>query len=71
MASFELGKEIDKYVFSSCNEHGKKKTILSSHEESYINFVLAMLTTESLWLSGRALDRARNAKVWGLIPRVD
>ena len=54
MASFELGKEIDKYVFSSCNEHGKKKTILSSHEESYINFVLAMLTTESLWLSGRA-----------------
>ena len=34
MVSFELGKEIEKDVFSSCHERGTKKKILSSHEES-------------------------------------
>ena len=37
MVSFELGKDIEKDVFSSCRERGtkeKKKKILSSHKES-------------------------------------
>ena len=34
MASFELGKEIEKDVFLSCHERGTKKNIPSPHEES-------------------------------------
>ena len=34
MVSFELGKEIEKDVFSSCHERGTKEKILSPHEES-------------------------------------
>ena len=34
MASFELGKEIVKYFFSSCHERGPKQNILNPHEES-------------------------------------
>ena len=34
MVSFELGKEIEKYVFSPCHERGAKKKIQSPHKES-------------------------------------
>ena len=34
MVSFELGKEIKKYDFSSCHEHGTKKIILNPHEKA-------------------------------------
>ena len=35
MVSFELGKEIEKDVFSSCHERGTKKKILSSFGETF------------------------------------
>ena len=33
MVSFELGKEIERDVFSSCHERGAKKKIQSPHKE--------------------------------------
>ena len=36
MVSFELGKEIEKKVFSSCHERGTKEKILSLFEESHV-----------------------------------
>ena len=60
MVSFELGKEIEKDAFSSCNERGTK--ILSPHEESNLrplDSVPRCSTTEPQRLyGGRGLLRS-------------
>ena len=32
MVNFDPGKEIEKYVFSSCHERGTKVKLISTHE---------------------------------------
>ena len=69
MVSIELGKEIEKIVFSSCHERGTKKKILSPHEESNLrpsDSALRCSTTEPQRLHGergllRSLHKTRPA----------
>ena len=34
MVNFDPGKEIEKYIFSSCHERGTKVKLISTHQES-------------------------------------
>ena len=68
MASFELGKEIEKDVFVMSRAWDKEK-ILSPYDQSSLrpsDSALGCSTTEP-----QRLRWARNPKVWGSIPRGD
>ena len=68
----ELGKEIEKIVFSPFHERGTKKKILSPHEESNLrpsDSAPRCLTTEPQRLYGergllRSLHKTRPAYCW-------
>ena len=54
MVSFELGKEIERDVFSSCHEHGTKKKILSLHG------VLFLMRTQIFFPLSHARGKTKN-----------